>query len=400
MFLPQFLAGPAPWWVLRGQGIPASIDFDFAHGLYHQAGRSAGLAQNRLLTVSRASTKYAAYSSGLWVPFASGVLAVTDQGALIEEARTNDALWARDMTNAVWVAVNMTTALTATGIDGTATSASTLTATAGNATVLQTITLGSAADTYSFFVKRITGTGTLNITDDNGTGWTALDATNCISATGVGTAPNSSTWVRCSKTQTLANPVFGIQIVTNGDSIAVDFNQLEPGSFMTSPILTTTVAATRAADVVTVTKVPIFGTSYSLFVGFTPKSPAANANPQTMLEVSTGVTTQRSLLRRDSAAGAASYRGVGGTFTVSGFGTTNPTTPNKLIGSEIAGAQAASLNGGAVGTAAGAALPTTPTAIFIGSDSASANQADSYISRIAIWPTTKLSNGELVRLSK
>jgi hypothetical protein len=50
-------------------------------------------------------------------------------------------------------------------------------------------------------------------------------------------------------TQTLANPTVGFRIVTSGDQIAVDFVQNENGAFGTSPIPTTTTAATRAADV-------------------------------------------------------------------------------------------------------------------------------------------------------
>ena len=44
----------------------------------------------------------------------------------------------------------------------------------------------------------------------------------------------------------------GVQIITNGDAVIADFNQLEPGAFPTSPILTTTATVARSADAVTV----------------------------------------------------------------------------------------------------------------------------------------------------
>lgn len=219
-----------------GGQCPAGPSFNFASGIYWVPGQGQTSLSN-LITVSRASSHLCQYANGAWISVGNNTACITDQGFLIEEARTNDALWARDLTNAAWVKVNMTTALNATGIDGATNSATTLTASAGNATVLQTITLGSGADTYSVFLKRVTGSGTINITENGGTAWTACTVTS------------TAVFTRCTLTSTLANPAFGIQIVTNGDSVIADFNQLEPGGFVTSPIYTTSTSATRAADV-------------------------------------------------------------------------------------------------------------------------------------------------------
>jgi hypothetical protein len=52
-------------------------------------------------------------------------------------------------------------------------------------------------------------------------------------------------------TATLANPVIGIQMTVLNDVIVADFNQMEPGGFATSPILTTGATASRSADNVT-----------------------------------------------------------------------------------------------------------------------------------------------------
>lgn len=167
-------------------------------------------------------------------------------GLLIEDQRTNNALWGRDFTNAAWVKANISAAKDATGLDGTANSASTLTAAAANGTALQTITIASAAYTFSVYVKRKTGSGNIDITDNNGTNWTTL------------TGLSSTAWTRHDITRTQANPVIDFRIVTSGDEIEVDYAGLEAGSFRTSPIATTTAAATRSDDVATMT-----GTDFS-----------------------------------------------------------------------------------------------------------------------------------------
>lgn len=238
--------------LITSAGCPASViqagnycpaaNLDLTTGNTWVRGRGFQNSPYDQISITRASpvTTYGTDVAGNLIPYAANRIRTTSQGGLIEEGRTNDALWARDMTNAAWVKVNMTAALTATGADGGANSATTLTATAGNATVLETITLGSTADTYSVYLKRVTGTGTVNITINNVVGTTACTLT--IAA-----------FTQCSVTATLANPVIGVQIVTNGDVVIADFNQMEPGGFATSPIPTTTVSVARAADNVTAT---------------------------------------------------------------------------------------------------------------------------------------------------
>jgi hypothetical protein len=118
---------------------------------------------------------------------------------------------------------------------GLANSASRLTATANNATVLQSITAASATRITSFYLRRITGTGTVEITQNGGTNWTAVTLTG--------------DWQRFSiPFATITNPQIGIRIGTSGDVIAVDAAQCEIGTFPTSPILSEGTALTRQAD--------------------------------------------------------------------------------------------------------------------------------------------------------
>jgi len=159
-------------------------------------------------------------------------------GILSDGARTNVVPWNRDLTNVAWTKTNVTAAKNQVGIDGVANSASSLTATANAGTCLQAITLSSSARAQSAFVKRLTGSGTVEMTMNGGSTWTAITPT--------------SSWARFTiPTATLANPSVGFRIATSGDAIAVDFVQNENGIMPSSPIATTTVAVTRAADVLT-----------------------------------------------------------------------------------------------------------------------------------------------------
>jgi hypothetical protein len=207
------------------------VDFDFMTGVLDPR-----------LTVSRSSAAWNFNSSGNLVQAANNTarfdhdpVTLEPRGYLLEPTRINAALYSRDFTNAAWVKTNITAALDVVGLDGAANTASSLTATAANATVLQTITAASAARVTSFYVRRITGTGTVEITQDNGATWTAISITG--------------TWQRfATAVATITNPVIGLRLGTDGDVVAVDVAQCEIGSFATSPILTTATAVTRAFE--------------------------------------------------------------------------------------------------------------------------------------------------------
>lgn len=222
-------------WMLEG----AVVDLDFQNGRYWNDPNFVDVAT--LLSISRASIGYTPTQSGTLTQFAENTLRITDLGLHVEDARTNVVLWNRDLTNAAWTPTNMTAAKDQTGPDGVANSASSILATAGNATILQSITLALSVRVQSAYVKRITGTGTVEMTMDNGSTWTAITVTANWSLVSI-------------PVQTITDPIVGFRIVTSGDKIAIDFVQNENGittlSPASSPIPTTTVAVTRAADVV------------------------------------------------------------------------------------------------------------------------------------------------------
>lgn len=185
------------------------------------------------------------------------------QRMLLEPPRTNLCLQNRDMTQAVWTKTTCTAAKDQVGIDGAANSASKLTATAGNATCLQAITSGSALRYQTAYLKRISGSGNIQMTQDNGSTWTTVAITTA--------------WTRLTiPAQTLTNPTVGFRIVTNGDVIAVDGMQNELGSYPTSVLFTAASTVARTRDDLSFPlgfPVPAIGEEYTLYEKFDPEWP-------------------------------------------------------------------------------------------------------------------------------
>jgi hypothetical protein len=121
-------------------------------------------------------------------------------------------LWNRDFTQTAWVKTNVTATKNQTGADGTANAASLLATTANAGTVLQSTTSASANRVAIPFVKRVSGTGTVEFT---------FDGTNFTNIT---SQINSSTYSKVLlSAASITNPNFGFRLGTSGDSIAVDF---------------------------------------------------------------------------------------------------------------------------------------------------------------------------------
>lgn len=202
-------------------------------------------------TFTRATAAASRLSTGLWkLDVASGVArshyhefspgVMTYGGFLPEPAATQLALLPRDMTNAAWAkGATITVAKTGTGMDGVVNSCSRLTggAVAATNTVFQTLAAAATSRTYSAWIKRVTGTGVINITQNGGTNYT--DVTALI---------NSTTFTQVQLNASVLNAAFGIQVVTSTDVILVDCNQFEAGAVATTPI---PAAGTRNADILT-----------------------------------------------------------------------------------------------------------------------------------------------------
>lgn len=180
-------------------------------------------------------------------------------GLLIENAMTNQATYSYTFSNAAWVASNITVGDNVYGSpDGTA-NADRLTATASNATLTQTYTTGSATYTASVFLKRVTGSGPVYISANNGS-----NSTECV--------VDTLKWVRCSDTRTGANPTVQIILSTNGDVVGAYGAQLEASPYATSFIPNGTTANTRPAETVKyATSSNLTSASQTVFIKFTPE---------------------------------------------------------------------------------------------------------------------------------
>jgi hypothetical protein len=374
-------ASPGSQFLRAAEQLGATDAWDFVDGVYVRSGRAT---PDPGLTVTRASSGYAETSGGVLVPFASGELRRTDRGVLVEGARTNLALHSRDLTQAAWTATNVTVARDQVGVDGTANSACSLTATAGNGTVLQAVTHASTARYFSVWIKRITGTGTVEVTLDNGSTWTAVTVT--------------SVYTRVGATQTLANPTVGVRLVTDTDAVAVDFAQLEDGAFPTSPIETAGTAVTRAADVATA--VPTAGTAYplSLFAEWQRVNGTDSTNFYRIFGVGrSGVTTEETALYQRHTNNI-----VRAILVVLSVIEADQTLGTGLIGvvqraaarfatNDITG----SFNGQAVATDASATLPAdAPNIVRFGNSRSGLEQLNGYLRRAAVF-NRSLTDSEL-----
>jgi hypothetical protein len=215
--------------------------------LYTQiATTSAGLVLGSSgdFNVTRATTATRFNSAGLIESVASGVprLDYSTSGGtagcpalLVENAATNLALHSRDLTNAVWSGTTVTTAKNAVGADGVASGATTITATAASGTVLQALSHASQSRVFSAYIRRVSGTGAIQLTTNGGTNWDTV------------TISSLYTQVSCAA-QTVASGTVGIRLAVSGDVIEVDFTQGEVGPVATSPIATTIATVTRNAD--------------------------------------------------------------------------------------------------------------------------------------------------------
>lgn len=190
----------------------------------------------------------------------SGVPRFEAAGILIEPASTNLALHNQSHENVVWTPTN----ITVTQDDETpmlvgGTDADLLTADAGNGTILQTITSAQADRSYQVALKRKTGTGNIDLTVDNGASWTTVAVT--------------SSWnLYAIQQATVTNPIVGIRIVTSGDEVWVDLDQLENQKVATTPIITAGATDTRNFDSLTIQRSGNFdNTSGSIRLDITPK---------------------------------------------------------------------------------------------------------------------------------
>jgi hypothetical protein len=139
----------------------------------------------------------------------------TLRGYWTEQTVVNRALRSEEFDNAAWVKTNVTVAANSIAApDGTLT-ADTLTASAANGTCIQDLgVVASAAKAGSIWLRRLTGTGNIQLTLNGGGAWTTVAVT--------------SSWQRFFiYNNALANEDFGIRIVTSADAVYAWGGQVE-----------------------------------------------------------------------------------------------------------------------------------------------------------------------------
>jgi hypothetical protein len=148
----------------------------------------------------------------------------------VSKAEENLLLRSQDY-SATWTVTSLTPVTGKTAPDATST-ATEFTSTAADAVLTQGYTAIAGEYTFSVFLRRVTGTGDIQIAADNGT-WTTRAIT--------------SSWARYEVTQTVTAgaKTAGIRIVTSGDAIEVWGAQLEQRSTFTLYTPTTTQAITN-----------------------------------------------------------------------------------------------------------------------------------------------------------
>lgn len=206
--------GGQPYWAFPN----SYIDIDFANLRIWGANfvpAAAGFANGYpgviANTTSGSTVVYLPDRTGLLIQQAGNITRWTSgMGIWSYTSYSNVCLQNRTLTNAVWAATTMTVTKNTVSADGIVNGAFSITATAANATLIQAITAASAAYVASCDVKRLSGSGTLQMTVDGGTTWTTVPVTGSYAQVSI-------------PAQTLANPSIGFRVVTLGDSFAIDF---------------------------------------------------------------------------------------------------------------------------------------------------------------------------------
>jgi lysophospholipase L1-like esterase len=311
-------------------------------------------------------------------------------GLVSEDARTNLCLRSSDLTNASWTKSNMTTSKTATGPDGVANSATIIQASSANGTVLQAITSASATRVTSVYLRRRSGTGNIDITQDNGGTWTTQDGV-------------TSNWKRFSLASvTSTDPTVGIRVVTSGDQVDVALFQHEVGPCASSPIDTLGSTITRAGDFISlVTSAFPFSATEGTLVGHATARAASGfvgAVAPCIVTFGDGTLNEVIYIDRNTTArprGVITDGGVNqAVIDVDAVGTWANSTAHKLAMSWAANDVAACFDGGAVVADTSATLPTVNN-LRIGAFTSTTGGWGGVIKQITYLPRA-LADAELI----
>jgi hypothetical protein len=209
------------------------LDLDFVNGRY-ALNSPYGSSFPAGWSFSRTGGGTALDLAGNAIQFATGVPRITNRGLLVEEGRTNLALWSRDFTNAVWNKISGATAPDANTVSLTA---------SVNSRIEQVVNIGTGQT--AVWQVRLSGTGNIRIAIiDNGGAFAGTPLDIALTAT-----PTAYSVVRTIGGSGLTSCIARITTVSGAAVTATaDFADIGIGSFPTSPIITTGAAGTRGPD--------------------------------------------------------------------------------------------------------------------------------------------------------
>ena len=341
--------------------------------------------------------------------------------------RQNLLTYSEDFANAAWVPITAAANGNATTAPDGATTADKLLSNSGSqGQITHTVAMtASTVFTYSVFAKKAewnflllrlrgndgTDTGAWFNLQTGGLGTVEAGNTATIQALANG-------WYRCTITRTSASGATAPRqriIATNADNtwsagdgtsgIYIWGAQLEAGAFPTSYIPTTTAAATRSADVASIT-----GTNFSswynqaegtIFTEAAIAQPASGGN-QFIFRANDNSFNNNITINIQGGGFASVATAAGGVFDGAA---TNVIALTANVNQRIAGGYAAnnlgvSSNGGTVAVDTTATMPTALNRMDIGSDHNGTNRVRAgTIRRLAYWPT-RLANSTLQTITQ
>ena len=283
------------------------------------------------------------------------------KGLLLEGPATNLLNWSETFattggTNNNWADTNLTRTSTNNTSPRNDATALRITASAANGTIISSAAIGtSASRVLSVWLRRVTGTGNIQYTLDNGTSYTTQAIT--------------SSWVRYSFPATTAAQRVGFRIVTSADAIEIWGAQLETQA-STSYIATGASQVTRAVDTAI-----IAGTNFSSwYTGGTSGTFVSNwygsaSTPTARSVVATNDQTTKHLhLYQTASALTLRLADFGAAATVTTANSLAPDVLTKGAFSYNGTATSLCMNGGTVATGT-LAFSAAPTWLSIGGPS-------------------------------
>jgi hypothetical protein len=311
-------------------------------------------------------------------------------GLLIEESRTNLLNFSQSFStsggadnnwNYTNITVNGTNEISPDGTNN----ALRVTASSANATIISSSEVSSSASrTFSIFLRRVSGTGNIQYTLNNGSTWVTQAIT--------------STWTRYIFPATTANQRVGIRIVTSGNSIELWGAQLETGSFATSYIPTFDAASTRAQDFASIAGSnftgwynSLEGTIYNEFYTY------STSDIRTISQIDDGTTTNRiySTVSASNILGTDVVVSNSSVANLSSLGTYVPLTKAKILQTYKQNDFSSNANRGVISTDTSGDIPIC-NRLRLGWNG-STSILNGSILRFVYYPT-KLSNSVLIAL--